>query len=103
MPDPIVQQIKVDYDGRGVEEAAGDLGKVGEANERASGLTKKAARETESYAQQLDRLQGELRDVATNEDRYTASLQRGEQETEASSDASRERRAEMERLSREIA
>lgn len=95
-PQPIKQEIKVDYDGKGVEQAVSGLDKV-EQN------TESTAKATATYAAEADRLTRELTELATVEDRYQRAVEAGAEETEDSRRESEQRRQSIERLSREVA
>jgi hypothetical protein len=126
MPDnePIRQQIRTDYDGKPVEDAARDIKALAEENEKAGKQAEETARDTKALGdatekagqqveesarkvrnreQRLADMKRELNELSRVEDRYQRNVKETETADERATVASQQRRARIERLSNALA
>lgn len=102
-PAPIRQEIKVDYDGKPIDELNADLAQAAQGSNQAENQTRQSAATAKTYGQAINELENQLEEIITTEDRYRQSLTAGEQETEESAEASKRRRTGIDLLNRELA
>lgn len=95
MPDPIVQEIRTDFDAAGVEAAIASTQEMGEATERA------AQRGTQTAA--ADRTQrAALQELVAEQQRHAAAVAAGEPIDQAAEQAARQRERAIDALAAEI-
>lgn len=102
-PKPIQQDIDIKANTKGATDVERALQSVEQATEKASKTSDKAASSDQKRKASINALEAEIKNLITEERSHQAALSRAGSATEQDEQATRERRQEIDRLSRSLA